>query len=283
MVPKLGVVVGYKCNFQCAHCCVRDCGPISLTLVEKNKIGSVIVRHAPRSILFVGGEPTLYLDDINEILSYAKDLSGITIKITTNGHFAVTVAAAVRVLKSFLKVDSVQLSYDSFHAEFLPFRRVKNLYRACKTLGIKFCVINTISSPLDLAGLKKIKSVGEFKILINKVMNVGAALHNGIKYHYPSFDRRVLRKKCSLRGGIGYICGRGFSLCCSNLVYEAGLPVAHESVGQHKGSRFYRLISSMTFGELLKKARLSSVDLPPEFSTECNLCEYVFKSGRLIR
>lgn len=224
----------------------------------------------------------MYRDTINEILSAVRDLSRSRIKMTTNGHFARSVASAVRVLCSFRKLDTVQLSYDRFHAEFLPFVNVKNLYLACKELGLKFCVINTITSPMELLGLKKFRSMGRFKVLVNKAMRVGEAARNGIEYAYPSFDRGVLKRRCPAQGNLAYVCGRGFSVCCANLCLETDFQVAHASITRHKRSRFYRLISGLTLGQLLKRAGLAARGLPPEFSAECNLCVHIFKNGGLL-
>ncbi len=281
-IKELGVVVGYRCNFKCAHCCTGHNKSQGLTAKEKLTVISAINRYTPRTILFVGGETTLYIDSINEILSAAQGLSGSVIKVTTNGYFARTVASALDVLDSFKKLDWIQLSYDRFHAEFLPFENIKNLYLACKKRGVKFCVINTIGSPLDLVGLKKIRDVGDFKVLINKAMGVGEAARNGIEYVYPSFDRSVLKRSCPVRDKIIYVCGRGFSVCCSNLTFETDLPIAHASVALHKRSRIYRLISGMTLGQLLNKSGLPASQLPPRFSAECPLCEYIFTKSRLL-
>lgn len=281
-IKELGVVVGFDCNFKCAHCCTLRKKSQGLTSEEKLAIISAINHYTPRTILFVGGETTLYLKTINEILSAAEDLSGSVIKVTTNGHFARTVESAIRVLKSFKKLDRVQLSYDRFHAKFLPFENVKNLCQACNDLGIRFCVIHTISSPLDLVDLKQFREAGKFRILVNKVMRVGEAARNGIEYRYPSFDRGVLERSCPAHGNLAYICGRGFSVCCANLMFETDCAIAHSSISEHKRSRFYRLISRMTFGQLLEKAGLAADGLPPEFSTECNLCQHIFKNGGLL-
>ena len=249
---------------------------------EKLAIVSAINSYSPRTILFVGGETTLYIKTINEILSGVRAPLRSRIKITTNGHFAKTVGAAVSVLKSFKKLDKVQLSYDRFHAEFLPFEGVRNLYHACKSLGIEFCVLNTISSPLELVGIPKFGQIGKFKVLVNKVLRVGEAARNGIEYLYPSFDRGVLKRRCPGLGSLAYICGRGFSVCCSSLSFETNLPVAHGSISQHKRSRFYRLISGLTLGQLLKKTGRPSKGLTPQFSAECNLCMHIFGGGKLL-
>lgn len=281
-IKELGVVVGFKCNFKCAHCCSLRNKSQGLTTEEKLEVISAINLYSPRTILFVGGETTLYIEAINEIIAAVRDLSRSRIKVTTNGHFARTVISAVRVLKSFKKLDTVQLSYDRFHAEFLPFENVKNLYLACKDLGLKFCVINTISSPLELAGLKKFGEIGRFKVLVNKAIRIGEAARNGIEYVYPSFDVGVLDRFCPAHGNMAYICGRGFSVCCANLMFETDLTVTHSSIAEHKRSRFYRMMSKLTFGQLLEKAGLPARGLPPQFSAECNLCQHIFTNSGLI-
>lgn len=281
-LKELGVVVGYKCNFRCAHCCFPHDGSQGLAAEEKTSIVSAIRSYAPRSILFVGGETSLYVDTINEILSAVPDLSGSSIRVTTNGHFAGTLASAVRVLRSFKKLDTVQLSYDKFHSKFLPFSSVKNLFLACKSLGKGFRVLYTVASPLELAGIKELGQVGKFKILVSKVMSAGEAARNGIEYLYPSYDAGVLRRRCPARDTVSYICGRGFSVCCSLLNFETDVKVSHPTIAAHKRSRFYRLISKMTFGELLKRSGLPPAGLPPQFSAECNICAHIFKNGGLL-
>lgn len=281
-IKELGVVVGYGCNFKCAHCCTGRVRPRGLTKKEQTAVTKAIARYSPRTILFVGGETTLYLKTINSILSSVRNLSGSKITITTNGHFAGTRESSLCMLRSFRKLDSVQLSYDRFHAEFLPFENVARLYEACAELGIRFCVINTIASPMELLGLKKLASVGKLKVLVNKALPSGSAAVNGIEYPYPSFDRGVLRRSCPSHGNVSYICGRGFSICCAHLMFEADLPVANASIDLHKHSMFYKLMTRNTFGRLLRMSGLTPEGLHPRLSAECNLCLHIFNKGSLL-
>lgn len=281
-LKELGVVVGYKCNFKCAHCCTGHNRSEELSSSEKLAVISAINRYSPRSLLFVGGETTLYRDMVNEIMSAVSDLPGRKVKITTNGYFAKSKKEAVKMLSSFDKLTGIQLSYDRFHAEFLPIENVGHLFAACKDLGLGFCVINTISSPMDLVGLKRLKSIGDFRIVLNKVFASGEAARNGIEYPYPSFDGGVLGKRCPSRHKMAYICGRGFSICCSNLTFDTNLPAAHRTVGAHLRSRIYRLLAENTFAQLLDKAGLKDAVFPPGFSLECVLCEHIFTKGKLI-
>ncbi len=279
---EMGVVVGYKCNFRCRHCVTLRNKTPSLNAGEKRRLIFTINRHNPRSLLFVGGETTLYIPTINEILSGMRALSRTKIKITTNGYFATTINSAIETLKAVKKLSAVQLSYDRFHAAHMPIHKVKKLYQACKQLGIDFSVIMTICSPLEMAGLRELWGIGKFRIGIQKVLPVGEAKRNGIEYLYPSFDKRVLGRFCPNRNKIKYLCGQGFSMCCGNLAYNSRLPIVHPTAARHMNSRFYRLITTMNFRALLKKAGLPAAGLLPKHSSECNLCEYIFGNSRLL-
>lgn len=281
-ISEMGVVVGYKCNFRCRHCVtLRNKAP-SLNAVEKRRLIRTINKHKPRSLLFVGGETTLYIPAINEILSGMRALPRTKIKITTNGYFASTVNSAVKTLRAVKKLNAVQLSYDRFHAVHMPIHKVRKLYQACRRLGIDFSVIMTICSPLEMAGLIELWEIGKFRIGIQKVLLVGEAKRNSIEYSYPSFDKRVLKHFCPNRSKIKYLCGQGFSMCCGNLAYNSRLPILHKTAAQHMNSRFYRLITTMNFRALLKKAGLPEAGLLPRHSSECNLCEYIFGNSRLL-
>lgn len=279
----MGVTVGYRCNFRCKHCVTLGNKIDSLGSGEIRRIIWTINHYSPRSLLFVGGETTFYTGIINRILAGVKDLGQTKVKITTNGSFSNSVDSAVETLKAFTKLNFVQLSYDTFHSVHMPVSKVANLYKACKRLGINFSVIMTIQSPLEMAGLKELLKIGKFRIGIQKVVPVGGARRNAIEYSYPSFDSQVLKRFCPNGTKIKYLCGQGFSVCCSNLAYNSSLPVIHGTAGRHMNSRFFRLVSKMNFGALLKKAGLSQDKLLPRHSSECNLCEYIFANSELLK
>lgn len=275
----MGILVGYACNFACAHCITGREKRQKLTSAEIKLIVSQINKFAVKSLLFVGGETSLYVRDINTILSEVRHLPSTRIKITTNGSFAVTKVAAAEKLLSFRKLDSVQLSYDKFHAKFLPFRNVRNLYAACKDLGIKFSVILTIESPLDVVYAQKLWSVGTFQIGIQKVLQIGEAVTAGNAYVFPGFDKKVLKKSCPNRRSIKYIPGEGFSVCCSLLAYKYPKAFTSMSLPKVLRSRFYRLITGHSFKEIAASLNVSVEKMEPHYSHECNLCEYIFREG----
>lgn len=279
-LKELGINLGYRCNFKCSHCSITEDPNLKLSREEVLQLAKVIKRYRPPSILLVGGEPVLYTDIANDILRKAGSLSGTSIRMITNGAFALSKAAAVETLSGFHKLDSLLISYDKFHAKFLPFDNIRNLFLACRKLGIGFGVACAIESPMELVLVEKIKKAGRFKVYVQRVLPIGNARKNKISYPYQSFDSGVLGKSCPNAGKIMYFCGRGFSVCCSTLLFNAPNKfMIHGTVSGHRNSRFYRKIVRSNFGEFAAELGLKTSELLPEHSVQCNLCEYLFKTA----
>ncbi|MFA5137722.1 MAG: radical SAM protein [Elusimicrobiota bacterium] len=282
-VPELGIVPGFGCGFRCSHCAARGepSGGGRLSAAEIALLKETIREHAPRALLFTGGEPTLYLEEIDELVAAHPAPGRLTVRLTTNGHFAGDSASLDRVLGAFRKLDEVQLSYDRFHAEFLSLEAVGRLYRACSERAIRFCVLVSLTSPLDLALAKELHALGDMPIRFQKVLPIGRAKENGLAYRYPAFDPEVLKERCPNRDQVLYLCGRGFSLCCSSLVFNGDFPgVVHPTLEEHLRSRFRVRMRSSRFSGLMSEVGLSPDSLAPEHSSACTLCERIFSSNR---
>lgn len=280
---ELCIVPGFECNFACSHCAVSDfsSGGSRLSEPEIALLRETMNSHVPHTLAFTGGEPTLYVEDINRIIAAHPDQGHIKVRLTTNGHFATDRDSIVRTLESFIKLDELQLSYDKFHAEFLPSRQAGLLYHACAERSLRFSVVISLTTPVDLAIAQDLRKFGDMPISFQKVLAIGRAKKNGLAYQYPAFDPAVLKTSCPNRGQISYICGRGFSACCSNLVFNGPLPgIVHPTLEEHLRSDFYNLISSRQFSELLTSNGVSPSSLAPLHSSPCALCEHLFSSRR---
>ncbi len=279
-ISEFCITVGYACNFKCAHCGVSVKRGLSLSSPEITLLVDTIVKHNFGSLLFVGGEPTLYIGKINLILSGIGKSSKPRVVITTNGHFAGSKVSAIRTLSSFDRLNSVQLSYDKFHKKFLPAANIKHLYSACRELGMDFRVLLSIDSPLDLVLVKELQAVGTFNVAVQKVQPIGDAGKNGLMPNYPSFDADVLRKKCPNRTKLIYMCGEGFTTCCSYLAFQDdSAKYIHPTEKAHFTSPFYKLISKLTFSGLMKKIKVSSNEFLPEHSDPCGICRHIFQEA----
>ncbi len=81
----------FKCNIQCAHC-LYECGPqreekLSVDAV-KNSLKS-LKKLEINNFTLTGGEPFLYIEEIEEILSFANSLD-LKCLIGTNGFWGKT-------------------------------------------------------------------------------------------------------------------------------------------------------------------------------------------------
>jgi len=58
MEKTLAITLGYRCNFNCAHCIVGEKREAGLSETEKNLVVASVIKHGLKHILFIGGEPT---------------------------------------------------------------------------------------------------------------------------------------------------------------------------------------------------------------------------------
>lgn len=272
MAHSLSIVLGYACTFKCRHCAIIGPQQQCLSAPEILFLTKSINKFRFDTLILVGGEPTLYIPVINDLLSAVAYTPRVV--ITTNGGFAVTEELAEKTLRQITGLNEVQLSYDRFHSEFLAIENVENLKKACDRLGLRFSVVLTIQSPLDLALIAQLRKSGEFTIGVQKVVPYGAAKENKISYAYPSFDKEILAQYCPNKDGMVYMCGRGFSVC--DIPRRGYEKYFFRTVEQLRESGFYRQITACSFGELAKKVGLNEGRLSAEYSCPCVLCAELF-------
>ena len=276
---ELTILPGFKCGFRCAHCAVGPelDGEGRLSAEEIALLKRTIAEVRPSGLMFAGGEPTYYTREINELVAAHPDPASPKVRLTTNGQFAQDKARAVSALRAFRKLDMVQLSYDRFHEEFFPLEKAAHVVAACAELSVDFGVLLALSTPLDLALAGRLRALGDFPITVQKVVPVGDARTNGVAFRHAEFDPKVLAEHCPNRGQMTYICGRGFTICCSSLAFNGPRRgVVHPTLAEHLDSPLYRSMSSLDFSGLLARAGIKSDTLAPEMSEPCTLCENIF-------
>ena len=229
--------------------------------MEISKIIAAADLYKIRHIHFVGGETTFYIAEIRKILDGIADRNKLRVRITTNGHFATTQKLAIETLSSIPKLKYVQLSYDKFHAKFLSVANVRNLYAACKKLELNFGVLAALQSATDITVAKQLSKIGDFTITMLPVLPAGAAKKNNVSFSYPSFNGKVLLKRCPSRNVIVYLCGQGFTNCCSSLAFNSNHKgLIFQSIEELLASSFHELISRHSMGALLKNAGIDRMD-----------------------
>lgn len=278
-ILELTILPGFKCGFRCAHCAV---GPEleaegRLSRDEIQLLKRAIAEIRPSAITFAGGEPTYYVDEINDLVSAHPAPESLTVRLTTNGQFAQDKTRALSALRAFRKLDQVQLSYDRFHEDFFPLAKVSHVVAACAELAVDFGILLAVSSPLDLEIAGRLRALGNFPITVQKVLPIGDARTNDVAFRHLEFDSKVLNDHCPNRGQMTYICGRGFTICCSSLAFNGTRrDVVHPTLAEHLRSPLFKSMSEHSFSDLLSRSGIRAESLAPEMSDSCTLCEHIF-------
>jgi len=183
------------------------------------------------------------------------------------------------VLSSIPLLSGVNLSYDSFHAKFMSMEKVQYLYSACKEKDLDLLVLSALRSPMDLMFIKRFQKVGKLQVKLQKLLPYGNAKKNNIGFQYPSFDKSIFSRFCPNKDKIIYLCGQGFTSCCSSLVFDCeSKRFFSPTLKGYLSSGFYKLISRNSFGSIRRRFKLKGLSYSPEHSSPCVMCTYLFKN-----
>jgi len=162
---NLEIVVTSRCNIKCRHC-IYDCQPSSTKKFSKPVLKNLIRQAAKlpslRSIIFTGGEAFLEYENLVDSIALCGELE-IESSVTTNGYWAMNPDVTKQKLKKLKDLNILYVSTDSFHQEFIPVDRIRNIIKACNELGIKCVVrISYLNDPAYEIGIIK-KQLTEFE------------------------------------------------------------------------------------------------------------------------
>ena len=132
-----GIMTNYQCPAACRHC-LYACSPKRdgdyITRESAGEICKLLALGGCRSVHIGGGEPFLNFDGLIALLETAKK-NGIRVEyVETNAFFAADEAQAKRYLLALFKAgaDTLCISLDPFHAEYVPFALPLRLAEICR-------------------------------------------------------------------------------------------------------------------------------------------------------
>ena len=138
-----GIMVNYECNAACRHClyaCSPDRSGGYISQKNAEELCKLLDKAGCHSVHIGGGEPFLDFDGLIMVLETAKKY-GIQVEyIETNGFWAAESEKAKQYLKALLKVgaDTLCISLDPFHAEYVPFALPLELTKICRETGFGY-------------------------------------------------------------------------------------------------------------------------------------------------
>lgn len=123
----LGFYVTNTCNLECRHCGTGSGPKVRTALAIDDALAASVtdaIRHGRVRALHVsGGEPFLRLRDLARLSEIAAK-EGVPLAVNTNGYWAPTRERGCEILAKLPGITHLVLSTDTYHAEFLPVRRL---------------------------------------------------------------------------------------------------------------------------------------------------------------
>jgi len=145
-IPKMhhgGIMTNYECNAACRHClyaCSPDRSSGYISPQGAEEVCRLLVEGGCRSVHIGGGEPFLNFDGLINLLETAKKFRISVEYVETNGFWAAEPEKAKQYLKALLKTgaDTLCISLDPFHAEYVPYSLPLKLAELCRSVGFGY-------------------------------------------------------------------------------------------------------------------------------------------------
>jgi len=142
-VNRIEFVVTYRCNSACIHCQVEEEQRRSRPSAVDPVLAVRLVREvcqvwAPRSLMTFGGEPLLYASTVFAIHAAARECGIPNRQVITNAGYPSAPEKFKRVANKLGEsgVNSIYISVDAFHQEFVPLEIVERNARLLLAAGI---------------------------------------------------------------------------------------------------------------------------------------------------
>ncbi len=158
-----------RCNIACAHCSVNS-GPKRQGAMNLDEalalVDGLAAQPHIRFIDISGGEPMLHPKEIEAVIRRVKS-HGKGVRLTSNGFWASTPKRAEAVLRRLKEagLDSIGLSLDKWHLEFLPANLARCFVDACRIVGfppLVSCVVRGSANDAATGAPQELKSLLDY-------------------------------------------------------------------------------------------------------------------------
>lgn len=199
---KIEFVVTYACTGRCKHCSEGDhtsCGERIDPQIAADAVRKIAAEYDIKTVMTFGGEPLLYTDAVERIMTAASELNILKRQIITNGYFSKNADKIGEVAErlAVCGVNDLLLSVDVFHQETIPLDVVKQFAAEAKTCGIPirlqpaWLVSATDDNPYNRKTREILDSFADMDITANEG-NIVFPEGNALKYLADYFmDERL--------------------------------------------------------------------------------------------
>lgn len=219
-----GLIYTFTCPAACQHCCFA-CSPdreekMDFRLAEQI-INSPYFMREFTTVFFSGGEVLLYFDEVTRLMGMAK--GHYQIRCATNGFWGDNPARAEAMIRKLKQCGLTHLvvSYDEFHANFIPVSSIQTILKLCKKYLVEVEVqIAACQSSWRLADTANIllKSITEIPVLEAAVLLVGSAKKN-LSEKDLIYEYEMVEDRCLGSDAIAIFPDGSVFSCCSPVSY----------------------------------------------------------------
>ena len=286
---SVGIALTRKCNASCRICCF-ECNPVRNETLTEQEVYDIIEQAKEidgiSRIGFSGGESMLYPDLLFSGLAKAKE-AGMSTSFTSNGFWGEDDIMCRRTLNTFrtLGLDSLTISVDHYHLEYVPLSAIVNIIRNSRKIGVPL----TLAVGDSLEGKRAteiLKDLGADAYTISLVLYPFMPVGRGCEipdmaiYQLP-YDPTW---KCHNNNHLAVLYDGSVYPCCSQAVYGSALSIGNireqslaDIAKKYAGKCIFSTLKRRGLDWFVKIAvERFGIELPDHFHSPCQLCNRLF-------
>jgi len=295
LFKSIGIALTRKCNAACRMCCF-ECNMNREETLQEQEVFNIIDQAKEidgiSRIGFSGGEVMLYPEVLLSCLDKAKK-SGMETSITSNGFWGKDSVNCLRVLNSFKNVDlnSLTISIDQYHLEFVSIECITNIIRENRKVGIPLLLAigNSLEGKSAVDIIKELsEDIYTNTIVIYPFMPVGRGKNisdSAIKY--IPYDKNW---RCNNNNQLAILYNGDVFPCCSQAVYNSKLSMGNiknhplkEIVNKYSNQCIFSTLKRRGLDWFVKLAKNEmGINLPNQYHSPCHLCNILFSNKKFI-
>ncbi len=283
-----------RCNIRCKHCFESSAigGHINKVFTDAKREDVFnwlrqIAAAKCTGVSFVGGEPFLCLYDLIAYIKYAKEL-GLQTTVITNGYWAESSESVDKMLDELSGLDSIVVSSDKYHLEFIDIETVDNLVNGCIRKNVQVSIHVTAASNregMEIKSLYTNRYSKPVQVLISP-MFIWDSPHK-IEVEKINFMEHpnLLKSHCNVNSPVVHADGN-VHMCYGSLMlqtaskeffklgnlaeetYENMMKMRNESLLY----QFMNKYGPSGLAKIIKKSNLKDKFSEMEFSKDCQMC-----------
>lgn len=283
-----------KCDINCNMCCEKNNVESN---IDKDYIFKFLesIDEAPfiNNISFTGGEPFLEMEFLKDALRISKFFNKKT-SVITNGNWSDNYSHSIDLLSDLnnIGLDTLGISYDDFHGEFVNVRKIINILKACDKLKMKSYIQICITKDTDIGGL-----LNDIKAYLNNsIINVIFCMNVGRTNDIDFIDKLIYKKYTDdilCQKGGSFLIGNSGKIypCCSPMTYDIDLELGNikdrntiKNVLKAINNNLYLfMLRNFGFKYFINMSKQLDLNLPVKIVTPCDICAVLLKKNNLYK